>query len=618
MTTPVLIMAITAGICLQAALSNGVAGLSSRPRDPVRVTFALLAAAGAAGCLSVIAMYLATTPEQYTSAMRWGLFPAGAAWTLAAIWFVAFFTGIRPTRVLLALSAGLCAFVVVDMTLPTGLLADTVVSVTTSSLAGSKVSSLVMPPPHPLSVAADAMTLAAFAFMLYAAWRAHRSGARRGAAAVGAAVIVLLVVEVFDMLHAYGVVWDVYLTQLAFAAVVVAGSVALRRQSSRTETELAAYRGRLESMVEERMHELEEAHERLAEESRRRLATAAALRRRVADLDGLQQISRILADRADLATALREVEPGIAAFLEADDARVVLTSSAAQAVGGAPVRPAEPRLVTADGSLDVPVAVRGHSLGALHVTRSGGEPFSQHERGLAQTVADDIAAAVENEVLHARQTRAAAEEERQRLARELHDAVAQTVYSAALIAEALPAVWDRDEQEGRENVSRLRRLTRAALAETRALLFELRPAALEAAPLDALLERLGDAVAGQFPGEVTVTATECPDLPSDVKLAFYRVAQEAFANVVKHAQATDVRLDLRRWPDGTVVLEVRDDGRGFDLSGLNASTMGIRMMHERMENLGATLALDSRAGSGTTITATWPGGVAGRAAGETM
>ena len=617
MNTPVFIMAVTAGICIQAALTGAVAGLSRRPRDPVRITFACQAAAVAAGSLAVVLMYLAETQDQLTAALRWGLFPADTAWTIATLWLVAFVTGVRPLRVLLALSAALCAFVVVDLLLPTGLLHGTMASVTTSSLAGSKVSSVVMPQPHPLILGADVAVLAAFAFMLYAARQAHRRGEVRTGLLVGGAALALLAITVFDALHAYGVVWDVYLTQLAYAVAVVGTSVVLRRQSSRTESELAAYRGRLEALVQERMRELEDAHERLAEESRRRLATAAALRHRVADLDGLQGISRLLADREDLGPALREVEPRIAAFLEADGARVVLESGAAEAVGAAADRPAGPHLVPAGGSLVVPIAVRGDTLGALHVSRTGGEPFTQHERGLAQTVADDIAAVVENEVLHARQTRAAAEEERQRLARELHDAVAQTVYSAALIAEALPAVWDRDEQEARENVSRLRRLTRAALAETRALLFELRPAALDAAPLDALLERLGDAVAGQFPGEVTVVAAECPDLPPDVKLAFYRVAQEAFANVVKHAQARDVRLELTRPGDGTTVLEVRDDGRGFDPSAVSAARMGIRMMHERMENLGAALDLESRPGRGTTITATWPGRAAGRAAGET-
>ena len=617
MNLPALIMAATAGICVQAALTAAVAGLSRRPRDPVRVTFALQAAAVAAGSLAVILLYLADTPGQLTAALRWGLFPAEAAWTLATTWLVAFATGVRPLRVLLALTAAMCAFVVVDLVLPTGLLHGPIVSVTTSSLAGSKVSSVVMPQPHPWSLGANAVEVAAFVFMFYAVGRVYRRGERRKGLALGAGVVALLAVNVFDALHAYGVVWDVYLTQLALAVSVVGVSVVLRRQSSRTESELAAYRGRLEALVQERMQELADAHERLEEESRRRLATAAALRRRVADLDGLQGISRLLADREDLGPALREVEPRIAAFLEADEARVVLTSGAAQAAGDASARAAAPRLVPAEGALVVPIATRGDTLGALHVSRTGGEPFTQHERGLAQTVADDIAAAVENEVLHARQTRAAAEEERQRLARELHDAVAQTVYSATLVAEALPAVWDRDEQEGRENVSRLRRLTRAALAETRALLFELRPAALEAAPLDALLERLGDAVAGQFPGEVTVLAAECPDLPPEVKLAFYRVAQEACANVVKHAQATDVRVELTRSRDGTMVLEVRDDGQGFDPGAVSAARMGIRMMHERMENLGASLDLQSLQGRGTTITATWPGRTAGRAAGET-
>src|SRR5690606_15981616 len=149
------------------------------------------------------------------------------------------------------------------------------------------------------------------------------------------------------------------------------------------------------------------------------------------------------------------------------------------------------------------------------------------ERQLAGTIADALAAVTEIDRLHREETRHAAAEERQALARDLHDAVTQSIYSATLIAEALPAVYERHPEEGLRNLERLRRLVRAALAEMRTLLFELRPAALETAPLDGLLERLGDVLAGQADVEVEVEAEDI-DLPGDVKIVLYRVTQEAF------------------------------------------------------------------------------------------
>ena len=255
----------------------------------------------------------------------------------------------------------------------------------------------------------------------------------------------------------------------------------------------------------------------------------------------------------------------------------------------------------------MPLAAKGVILGALTISRERGAPFSDEERRLAETVADDVAAAVENERLHERQTRQAAEEERQRLARDLHDAVTQTLYSATLIAEALPTVWQREPSAGLSNLVRLQRLVRAALAEMRTLLFELRPAALEATPLDALLDQLGNALAGQIEGPVTIRTADDIPLSSETKLVFYRVTQEAFNNIAKHARATEVDVECLVDADGAVSLRVRDDGTGFDLGAVGPDRMGLRIMRERLDSVGASLEIDSKPGSGTTITAVWPG-----------
>ena len=159
-------------------------------------------------------------------------------------------------------------------------------------------------------------------------------------------------------------------------------------------------------------------------------------------------------------------------------------------------------------------------------------------------VANLAALAIENAQLYERAQELAVVEERQRLARDLHDAVTQTLFSASLIAEVLPALWESDQHEGRELLKKLWQLSRGALAEMRALLLELRPAALVESRLDDLLRQLGEAFTGRTDVPVKVTVEGECRLPADVHIALYRIAQEALNNVAKHAQASQVNVSL--------------------------------------------------------------------------
>jgi len=195
-------------------------------------------------------------------------------------------------------------------------------------------------------------------------------------------------------------------------------------------------------------------------------------------------------------------------------------------------------------------------------------------------------------------------EERGRLARDLHDAVTQTIYSAALIAESLPQVWDRDPDRGRRNLAKLRQLVRGALAEMRTLLFELRPKSLEAADLGVLLRQLGDALTGRTQIPVTVDVEMEGDLPPEVKVAYYRISQEAFNNIEKHARADQVEVSLTRSND-QLLLTVQDNGRGFNLETIPAGRLGMQIMQERAESIQAVLDVTSHPGTGTLVNLTW-------------
>jgi PAS domain S-box-containing protein len=194
--------------------------------------------------------------------------------------------------------------------------------------------------------------------------------------------------------------------------------------------------------------------------------------------------------------------------------------------------------------------------------------------------------------------------ERNRLARDLHDAVSQTLFSTSLIAEVLPRIWERDPEEGHRRLEEVRQLTRGALAEMRTLLLELRPAALIEADLGDLLRQLGEATAGRARVQVDVDiAGRCP-LSPDVQVAFYRIAQEALNNVAKHATADRATVQLRCEPSH-VCLQICDDGRGFETRAVPPDHLGLGIMRERAEAAGIELLIQSQVGQGTQVSAQW-------------
>jgi signal transduction histidine kinase len=222
-------------------------------------------------------------------------------------------------------------------------------------------------------------------------------------------------------------------------------------------------------------------------------------------------------------------------------------------------------------------------------------------------LAQRAALAIQNAQLFERAQQAAALEERQRLARDLHDAVTQTLFSTALIAEVVPDLWEADPAEGRQQLEELRRLTRGALAEMRTLLVELRPGALTEVPLPDLLRQLAEATAGRTHLDVRVETVGQPTrpLPPDVQVALYRVAQEALNNVVKHARARHASLRLCFEPQNGLTLSIADDGRGFDPAAIPAGHLGVSIMRERAAAVGASLQVASDPHSGTRVEVMW-------------
>jgi PAS domain S-box-containing protein len=252
----------------------------------------------------------------------------------------------------------------------------------------------------------------------------------------------------------------------------------------------------------------------------------------------------------------------------------------------------------------VPLAVRGRIIGGIGVAHEKRNYFTAHQADLALSVANQAAITMVNAELYGHAQELAVLEERQRLARNLHDAVNQSLFSAGLIAEVLPRLWDRDQQDARRSLEDLRRLTRGAMAEMRALLAELRPSTLTDSDLGDLLRLLGNALEGRTNLPVVVTVSREVILPGEVQVTFYRICQEALNNVARHAKASKVEIDLKQDGDG-IELHIRDDGKGFDIEQSFSGHYGLGIMRERAEAAGALLTVTSQPGHGTELTLRW-------------
>lgn len=259
--------------------------------------------------------------------------------------------------------------------------------------------------------------------------------------------------------------------------------------------------------------------------------------------------------------------------------------------------------------LIVPLVLAGRSLGVISVTNKIEGELNEEDERILTLLAANVVISLENARLYANSAETATLAERSRLARELHDAVTQSLFSASLIGDVLPRLWQEDPAEGQRRLEELRRLTRGALAEMRTLLLELRPTALEEAKLQDLLRHLANAFTGrtQIPVQL-VTNTEI-SLPPGEKIAFYRIAQEALNNINKYAEAENVliRLDHHNsTPDqDEIILEILDDGQGFDPEKIPTGHFGLQILRERAESISARLSINSAPGEGTSILVGW-------------
>ncbi len=259
-----------------------------------------------------------------------------------------------------------------------------------------------------------------------------------------------------------------------------------------------------------------------------------------------------------------------------------------------------PLLTRAQSEMAVPMVVGNRLIGVLDIQSQEVNRFSEADIWVMGTLADLIAVAVQNARLYARAQAVAALEERNRLARELHDSVSQALYGIALGARTARKLLDRDPARLVEPLDYVLSLADAGLTEMRALIFELRPESLENEGLAAALTKQAASIQARHGIQVMTQLDDEPAISLDMKEALYRIARESLHNTVKHAHASQITLTLRCLKD-CVTLDIKDNGVGFDPQADFPGHLGLKSMQERAARLQGTWSIQSAPQQGTHI-----------------
>ena len=252
----------------------------------------------------------------------------------------------------------------------------------------------------------------------------------------------------------------------------------------------------------------------------------------------------------------------------------------------------------------IPLYAHGKHMGVLNVASADWRQLSPDDLQLLYTVGDMLGIAVERARLFERSAQVGAVEERNRLAREIHDTLAQGLTAVSLQLESADALLEAaaDPARVRQMVQQALALTRANLEEARRSVLDLRAAPLAGRTLVEALALLAEAAS--LPVDLLVTGGSQP-LPPRVETGVYRLAQEAINNACRHAQASQIVVQLVATPQ-MVTLTVEDDGRGFDLADVSGSRFGLVGLNERVRLLNGRFHIESTPGKGTRIEAELP------------
>ena len=252
----------------------------------------------------------------------------------------------------------------------------------------------------------------------------------------------------------------------------------------------------------------------------------------------------------------------------------------------------------------VPLYAHGKKMGVLNVASTDWRQLSADDLQLLYTIGDMLSIAVERARLFERSAEVGAVEERNRLAREIHDTLAQGLTAVSLQLESADALLESEAEPARirQMVQQALALTRANIEEARRSVLDLRAAPLAGRTLVEALALLAEEVS--LPVDLYVTGGSQP-LPPRVETGLYRIAQEAINNVCRHAQASQITVTLVATPQ-TISLTVEDDGQGFDVNDVSDNRFGLLGLNERVKLLNGRFHIESTPGKGTRLEAVIP------------
>jgi signal transduction histidine kinase len=253
----------------------------------------------------------------------------------------------------------------------------------------------------------------------------------------------------------------------------------------------------------------------------------------------------------------------------------------------------------------IPLRARGKIQGLLSCYRISQTPFNPYQVFFLNAIGEQLGLAVENHRLRLKTEEIATIQERQRLARELHDAVSQSIYSLTLFARSGRDAFERGDQvKLLDNLEQLEVNSLAALKEMRLLLYQLRSMALEKGGLLQAIESRFNLVEHRSGIQTVITLDESIKLSEYMEQEFFLIISEALNNALKHANANQVSVDIRP-ENGNILLVIWNNGKGFDPSRASGG-MGLDNMRERASALGGQLLISSQSDSGTWIRVEMP------------
>jgi signal transduction histidine kinase len=260
--------------------------------------------------------------------------------------------------------------------------------------------------------------------------------------------------------------------------------------------------------------------------------------------------------------------------------------------------------------LGVPIVVKGRSVGNLYLTdKQGAAEFSAEDQELVETFAMHAGIAIDNARLHERIQRLVVVEERERIGRDLHDGIIQSLYAVGLSLEDVPELMAESPEEAIRRLDRAIESINLTIRDIRNFIFGLRPELLEQADLVAALTALADEfrLNTMIDIDVLVDPAAPVEVAPDERGHLLQIARESLSNIARHARATRAEVTVGRGEEGELVLELADNGQGFDPEAVRTSSrQGLVNMRSRARELGAALAIESAAGAGTRIILSMP------------